>query len=87
MEGTEDVDEAPLLPPKLTCSSCIFECEDTDIELNLPQDCASWERLLKAAEIREHAGILMIAAAASDDEIPQVLYHRGCINQFVKNVI
>ena len=84
MEGTEDVDEAPLLTPKLTCSSCIFECEDTDLELNSPQGHASWERLLKAAEIREHAGILMIAATARDDEIPQVLYHRRCRNQFVK---
>ena len=84
MEGTEDVDEATLLPPKLTRSSCIFECEDTDPELNSPQDRASWERLLKAAEIRRHDGILMIAATTKEDEIPQVLYHRQCRNQFVK---
>ena len=84
MKGTEDVDEALLLPPKLTRSSCIFECEDTDLELNSPQDRASWGRLLKTAEIREHAVILMIAATARDDEVPQVLYHRRCSNQFVK---
>ena len=84
MEGTEDVDKAPLLPPKLTRSSCIFECEDTDLELNSPRDRTSWDRLLKAARIREHAGILMIAAIARDDEIPQALYHRRHRNQLVK---
>ena len=83
MEGTGNLDQ-PLLPRKLTHSSCIFECEDTDLELNSPQDRASWERLQKAAEIRKHATILRIAATARDDEIPQVLYHRGCRNQFVK---
>lgn len=83
MEGTGNLDQ-PLLPRKLTHSSCIFECEDTDLELNSPQDRASWERLQKAAEIRKHAAILRIAATARDDEIPQVLYHMGCRNQFVK---
>ena len=84
MEGTEDVDKTPLLPPKLTRSSCIFEYEDTDLELNSPRDRASWDRLLKAAEIREHTGIFIKSATARDDEIPQALYHRKRRNQLVK---
>ena len=86
MECPDDPDQIalPHPPGKLSRYSCIFDCEDPDPHLNSPQDRASWQRLLEAAKIRKHAGILRIADTTGDDEIPQVLYHRACRNRFIK---
>jgi len=83
MEDTDD-QPAPILPLKRARTTCIFECNDSDPQLNSPQDHASWERLLKAAEIRKHPGILKIAATARGTEIPHILYHKRCRSLFVR---
>ena len=70
-------------PPRKTARPwCIFDCGLTDTHLVSPRDKASWDSLVKAAEVHKHNAILQIASRTTDDEVPEVWYHRTCRSVF-----
>ncbi len=80
-----DTDTKLQLPRKRPRSDCIIHCSDDSCDiLVLPKDLNFWNPLLRAAEIRQHSGILEIAKFLEDEQIPEVLrvYHRKCRSLF-----
>ena len=58
-----------------------YKCDQND-SLISPATFKSWETLLEAAIIRNHAPVLDAAKTVSDREIPKVKYHRHCRSVF-----
>ena len=62
--------------------SCIIHCSDSKETLTKLQSHDSWKVLLKAAQIRKHQPILDMVENLSEDEVPNILYHRRCRSIF-----
>ncbi|XP_050710239.1 uncharacterized protein LOC126995010, partial [Eriocheir sinensis] len=78
-----DTDIKLQLPRKRPRSDCIIHCSDGSCDILVsPKDLDSWNTLLRAAEIRQHSGILEIAKILEDGQVPEVLYHRKCRSLF-----
>ena len=71
-------------PQKRQRACCIFNCAETDHNLNSPRDSDPWHQLVRAAEIRGYDAILQIASGTEDGEVPEIFYHRQCRNRFTK---
>ena len=72
-------------PQKKTSSSgksCIIHCSDSKETLTKLQSHDSWKVLLKAAQIRKYQPILELVENLSEDEVPNILYHRRCRSIF-----
>lgn len=63
-------------------NECIIHCTGDDGELIYPKNLESWKTLLKAAQIRKHEPILNLSEQTSDEEIPDICYHRKCRSIF-----
>ena len=60
---------------------CMIHCTDDNTKLISPNSINSWQTLKKAAEVRDHEGVLNIEVG--DDQIPNnVFYHRKCRSAF-----
>ena len=74
------------MPTKRAWMMCIIHCssEDSSDDSNLvsPQNLESWQTLLKAAQIWQHAPILDLDEGLGEGEIPPVQYHRKCRSIF-----
>ena len=70
--------------PKRARLECLIHCslEDHDSILLSPKNIESWNTLITAAKIRQHAPILDIAKDLPDGVIPQVTYHSKCRSNF-----
>ncbi|CAH3160564.1 unnamed protein product, partial [Porites evermanni] len=61
---------------------CTIHCSDETGDLVSLKDLESWKTLLNTAVIRNHEGILSIAKALKEGEIPRISYHRKCRSIF-----
>jgi hypothetical protein len=64
--------------------TCIIHLTNEDPQSNLttPKDHASWSTLFKAAQLKNYAPILNIAANIPSGEVPLIHYHRQCRCRF-----
>ena len=66
----------------LSAISCIIHCSQSKEKLTKLQSLDSWKVLLKAAQIRKHKPILELVENLSEDEVPDIHYHRTCRSIF-----
>uniref|UniRef100_UPI0035900444 uncharacterized protein n=1 Tax=Myxine glutinosa TaxID=7769 RepID=UPI0035900444 len=67
-----------------TPPECIIHVSNEDLHSNLtsPRDFESWSVLLRAARLKKHKPLLMVAEDLEDDTIPPVHYHLKCRKLF-----
>ncbi|KAJ8414128.1 hypothetical protein AAFF_G00067260 [Aldrovandia affinis] len=61
---------------------CTIHCTDDTSGLVLLRELDSWKTLIRATEIRSHAGLMDLARTTPEGEWPRVWYHRKCRSIF-----
>lgn len=61
---------------------CLIHCTSDSSSLVRVRDIESWETLLRAAQIRNHEGLIEISENISVGEVPDITYHRQCRSEF-----
>ena len=68
--------------------NCIIHCDEKSTDFVSPKTLSSWQTLLRAAQIRKYKPVLELAKDLSDEEIPDIQYHRRCRSIFtMKNTL
>ncbi len=69
-------------PSKKRMPTCIIHTGSENLEDDLikPKDKESWQTLYNAAKIRDFKPVLDLVI--SEDEIPEIYYHRKCRSVF-----
>ena len=63
-------------------TDCMIHCTDSSDAIVTLDSYSSWQTLLNAARIRNHATILEISNEVQGEEVPFVQYHRKCRSIF-----
>ncbi|KAJ8416694.1 hypothetical protein AAFF_G00325720 [Aldrovandia affinis] len=74
--------EIPTKRQRMEHEECTIHCTDDTSGLVLLRDLDSWKTLVRAAEIRSHAGLMDLARTTPEGEWPWVWYHRKCRSIF-----
>ena len=65
-----------------TAEKCIIHCSDSNEKLSRLQLYESWKVLLDAAKTRKYQPLLEKALTVSENEMPNIVYHRRCRSIF-----
>ena len=75
--------KAPKTAKRTRTSECSIHCTDSTDLLRKAESLELWKRLVAAATVLQHTGILEIARNLPEDEIGDVLYHHRCRSTFL----
>ena len=81
-----DMATPEMMPSKRARHDCMLDCHESDpnAKLTTLQDYSSWQTVLHAADIQNHASVQNLAFGLAEGEIPCLHYHRKCCSLFTK---